>query len=327
MADRQTIQKLTVSEKLLIAPNAQVNGLNVNHAQGLKSALDRKIWLESPTFTGTPTAPTPNSDASGNQIANAEFVNTVIQAAVDNLVGGAPGALDTLKEISDAINNDASFNTTVIGYLAGKLDTSADEFGGNAVAIGNSAGVTNQPANTIIINASGLPLNGASGVTGSFYVNPVNTRTTGSAFNVLMYDTINSEIIRSAGSSNFDKTFVIDHPIHADKYLVHACLEGPESGVYYRGKGQIVNNLHATIQLPEYVDHLATEFTIQISPVYSGKKMETLSAGSVENNSFTVYGENCEFYWHVTGKRKDINVEPLKDTTTVKGSGPYKWVE
>jgi hypothetical protein len=172
MADRQTIQKLTVSEKLLIAPNAQVTGLNVNHVQGLKSALDRKIWLESPAFTGTPTAPTPNSDANGNQIANAEFVNTVIQAAVDNLVGGAPGALDTLKEISDAINNDVTFNTTVTGYLAGKLDASADEFGGNA-ATASDAKPGSALAETLSNLATRLttvetmsPVTGATGVAG-----------------------------------------------------------------------------------------------------------------------------------------------------------------
>jgi hypothetical protein len=36
---------------------------------------------------------------------------------------------------------------------------------------------------------------------------------------------------------NTSKTFIIDHPIKKDKYLVHACVEGPETGVYYRGKG------------------------------------------------------------------------------------------
>jgi hypothetical protein len=122
------------------------------------------------------------------------------------------------------------------------------------------------------------------------------------------------------------KTFVIDHPTNANKYLVHACLEGPESGVYYRGEGQITNNLHTTIQLPAYVEHLATGFTIQITPIYSGETIKPLYSSRVKGNSFTVYGENCEFFWHVTGKRGDINVEPSKDTTNVKGSGPYKWI-
>jgi hypothetical protein len=122
------------------------------------------------------------------------------------------------------------------------------------------------------------------------------------------------------------KTFVIDHPDDKNKYLVHACLEGPESGVYYRGKGEITNGKSIDILLPDYVENLATDFTIQITPIYSGKKMEQLYASEVENNSFTVYGENCKFFWFVQGKRGDINVEPFKSNTDVKGSGPYRWI-
>ena len=216
-------------------------------------------------------------------------------------------------------------NAVAIGAQAGY-----SRQGTNAVAIGNFAGYIDQFSNTIIINASGSELNGTSGVTDSFYVNPVNSRTidTGNNnLNVLMYDTTNSEIVRSSvNTSSYDKTFVIDHPTNDKKYLVHACIEGPESGVYYRGVGEIVNNLHTTIQLPEYVEHLATEFTIQLTPIYSGKQPEPLYTSGVEKNSFVVYGENGKFYWHVTGKRADITIEPSRDTNTVHGSGPYKWI-
>jgi hypothetical protein len=52
-----------------------------------------------------------------------------------------------------------------------------------------------------------------------------------------------------------------------------------------------------------------------------------LQATMVKNNAFTVYGDaNCEFYWFVNGSRMDIDVEPLKSETVVKGEGPYKWI-
>jgi len=38
------------------------------------------------------------------------------------------------------------------------------------------------------------------------------------------------------------KTFVREHPLNKDKYLVHACLEGPEAGVYYRGERLITHS-------------------------------------------------------------------------------------
>jgi len=43
-----------------------------------------------------------------------------IQAAITALVGGAPGALDTLKELADAINDDANFAATVTTQLAAR---------------------------------------------------------------------------------------------------------------------------------------------------------------------------------------------------------------
>ncbi|WP_051189994.1 hypothetical protein [Laribacter hongkongensis] len=52
-----------------------------------------------------------------------------IDAAVAALVAGAPGTLDTLKELSDALGGDRNFSATVMSLLAGKLgntETAAD---------------------------------------------------------------------------------------------------------------------------------------------------------------------------------------------------------
>lgn len=72
----------------------------------------------SPTFTGTPKAPTPAPGNNSTQLANTAFV----QAALAGLVGSAPAALDTLKELADAMGNDPHFSATVLNALAGKMD-------------------------------------------------------------------------------------------------------------------------------------------------------------------------------------------------------------
>jgi hypothetical protein len=77
--------------------------------------------------------------------------------------------------------------------------------------------------------------------------------------------------------------------------------------------------------LPDYVARLGFNFTIQLTPIYSGKKIEQLYASEVENNSFTVYGENTKFYWMVNATRQNIVVEPYKTDVNVNGNGPYKW--
>ncbi|MBA0167242.1 phage tail protein [Pectobacterium sp. CFBP8739] len=71
----------------------------------------------SPTFTGTPTAPTAGAAANDTQIATTAFV----KAAIAALVNGSPAALDTLQELANALGNDPNFSTTVLNALAGKL--------------------------------------------------------------------------------------------------------------------------------------------------------------------------------------------------------------
>jgi hypothetical protein len=142
-----------------------------------------------------------------------------------------------------------------------------------------------------------------------------------------MYNTTNNEVLYSSATSNFNKTFIIDHPKDVNKYLVHACLEGPEAGVYYRGKGEIENNESTTIILPEYVETLANDLTVQITPIYNGATLITYNVSEVVNNQFKVFGKNGKFFWIVHGKRQSIDVEPFKKDIQVKGDGPYKWFQ
>ena len=124
---------------------------------------------------------------------------------------------------------------------------------------------------------------------------------------------------------NSTKTFVIDNPVNPDKYLVHGCLEGPEAGVYYRGRGEIVNGSSVSIQLPYYVSSFATDFFIQVTPIYNGN-INIFNTSELEHNKFTVYGDNGEFFWIVKGRRKELDVDPDKTDVEVKGDGPYLWI-
>ncbi|MDW6044670.1 tail fiber protein [Escherichia coli] len=71
----------------------------------------------SPTFTGTPTAPTPANSDNSKKLATTEFVAKELAA----LAGSAPETLDTLKELAGALGNDPNFATTVLNKLAEKL--------------------------------------------------------------------------------------------------------------------------------------------------------------------------------------------------------------
>ncbi|HCM9447086.1 TPA: phage tail protein [Enterobacter bugandensis] len=76
----------------------------------------------SPTFTGTPKAPTAEAGNNSTQLATTAFVQVAIAALVDS----SPGALDTLNELAKALGNDPNFATTMTNALAGKMDKSAN---------------------------------------------------------------------------------------------------------------------------------------------------------------------------------------------------------
>ncbi len=99
------------------------------------------------------------------------------------------------------------------------------------------------------------------------------------------------------------KDFDIQHPTKEGWRLTHACLEGPEAGVYYRGK--TINN--DKIILPEYWKGLVDEdtITVNITPV---KYHQNIMVEKIEDNTVFLNEKdglkiNCHF--HVYGERVD----------------------
>ncbi|WP_318389659.1 phage tail protein [Enterobacter sp.] len=84
----------------------------------------------SPTFSGTPKAPTPAAGNNTTQLATTAFV----QAALVALINSAPATLDTLKEIAAAINNDPNFSTTINTALGLKAPLASPALTGTPTA-------------------------------------------------------------------------------------------------------------------------------------------------------------------------------------------------
>lgn len=65
-----------------------------------------------------------------NRTEIAKAISDSVTNAVNGLVDSAPGALDTLKELADAIGNDPSFATTMVNELAKKAPLASPKFTG-----------------------------------------------------------------------------------------------------------------------------------------------------------------------------------------------------
>ena len=91
-----------------------------------QTALDLKANLASPTLTGTPLAPTATAGTNNTQIATTAYADAAVAALVD----GAPALLNTLNELAAAINDDASFTTTITNSIGLKAPIDSPTFTG-----------------------------------------------------------------------------------------------------------------------------------------------------------------------------------------------------
>jgi hypothetical protein len=112
-----TVDLSTKQDKVTDVSDAEIGYLN-GVTSAIQTQLNNKAPLASPALTGTPTAPTATAGTNTTQVATTAFVST----AVSNLIDSAPGALDTLNELAAAINDDASFASTVTTALGNKQD-------------------------------------------------------------------------------------------------------------------------------------------------------------------------------------------------------------
>ena len=117
----------------------------------------------------------------------------------------------------------------------------------------------------------------------------------------------------SGGTGSFGiKPFNIPHP-SPDKEgmrLVHACLEGPENGVYFRGR--VTNKKE--IFLPPYWKYLVDWTTITVSLTPVGSHQDVIVKRWDEDKIYLQSngGMPIDCFYHVYGTRKDIAPLPVE---------------
>jgi hypothetical protein len=127
---------------------------------GTKSGVMTPLQLDTlvsaaprhnPTLTGVPLAPTAAANTNTTQIATTAYVQTEIT----DLIGGAPGALDTLNELAAAIDDDASYASTITTALGGKSPTAGNTSLTTVGTIGTGTWQGSAISTTYIANTSG----------------------------------------------------------------------------------------------------------------------------------------------------------------------------
>ncbi len=128
----------SVSNITTTAMRAGVTKANV----GLTNVVDQAITVVSGKLNFDGTAQTVDADKIGGSTL-AETKAAAVSTAETNIIGGAPGALQTLDALAAALGDDASFNSTITTSIATKgkapMTLTAEDVDGDAV-------YTNDPA-------------------------------------------------------------------------------------------------------------------------------------------------------------------------------------
>lgn len=208
---------------------------------------------------------------------------------------------------------------------SGQLFAVTDSLTGSLFSVNTAAGLPTIEAfsdNTVNIGKFGsYPLKVVSSgtvatVTGSFSgsIQATAITLTGS-LNVSGSQNYNGNVNINGTLTATVKSFLINHPTQPGKKLQYGNLEGPEHGVYFRGK-----STSYVIELPEEWTGLVDEETITVQLTSIGKH-QSLYVEEIKNNKVTVGISGWTFpqpqlnyFYLIHGERKDVN----KLITTVK---------
>jgi hypothetical protein len=219
-------------------------------------------------------------------IDGTEGVNKVL---ISNTSDGKANWSSVLSGLTNIYTNTIS--ATTYQNLPTDIRVTGASYSNNTFTYTNNTGGT---FNVLFNTMTGLTVNGTLSAT-TIYSNSIGVKTTSPTFDL--------EVNGTFGATS--KSFVIKHPTQEGKKLVYGAIEGPEFGVYVRGK--VNGNI---IELPEEWIGLVDENSITVQLTGDGI-LKLLYVNKIKDNK--VYVSNIipfikpTGYYTVYGERKDID--------------------
>jgi hypothetical protein len=157
---------------------------------------------------GSPGAAATIATASGSNVQaelDAKATPADIATAVSGLVNAAPGTLNTLKELADALGDDPNYAATVTAALGQKVNSADLAATGGAALVGTSDGSTVQAK--LSANASAISAN-ATAIAGK--VNATDMAATGGAALVGTMQALTGAVARTVKDKLLESVSVLD---------------------------------------------------------------------------------------------------------------------
>ena len=114
--------------------------------------------------------------------------------------------------------------------------------------------------------------------------------------------TVGGNVTLSGTLTAVTKSFLIDHPTKDNMKLQYASLEGPENGVYVRGRLSDSN----VIELPDYWTGLVDESTITVNLTPIGSHQQLYVEDIIDNTVVVSSNDTINCFYTVFAERNDV---------------------
>jgi hypothetical protein len=181
------------------------------------SANNYTLPSASATTVGGVELATTGETTTGTDTARA-VTPAGVQAAIDALIGGAPGALDTLNELAAAIGDDASYASTITTALGLKATLASPTFTGTiaipnvanleTAVVANTAKVTNVSTNLATTTSTTTAIITSSDGTDATI--PVATTSVGGVMSKAIFDQHTANVAKNTNVSTALSTGTVD---------------------------------------------------------------------------------------------------------------------
>ena len=262
----------------------------------------------SVALAGSPTTTTQSASDNSTKVATTAYVET----AVANLVASAPAALNTLDELAAALNDDASFSTTVTNSIATKLplaggtmtgalnistsgSTRSASFVGNGIEVKHPTGASDLFIGSQTGNDVKLSVAGANAL--RLYTNGTERLNISGTGGLVVTSDANPALEVSRGSANttnvnlkYNTTLTGQLSAADEKFQISAAGSGTEMEFYVNGAKRLEIDTSGGIA----IDPATSSSTSTATPA-SLTLGRTFSNAAGQNPKLTLWGDSGEF--------------------------------
>jgi hypothetical protein len=241
------------------------------------------------------TNPSQSLHVQGNaRITGALYDSSNTTGSSGQILSSTGSAISWINASSANVGSANSIAITTDSTDASRYVTFVSTTSGNNLVYVDSDLLYNPSTNSLVINSTSFTGTASQNlqVTGGGYVSGnVGIGTTLPQYKL--------HVVGDFGATT--KSFSIPHPTKPGLTLRHGSLEGPENGVYVRGK-----TTESSIPLPDYWTGLVDEESISVNLTPKNGKLHSVVGISSNAVEIECIGGEIDCYFMILGERKDV---------------------